>query len=247
MTAFCTTLHMNIVLVVVQYVWRNSLICGERSLIQVSKKRVVYPVVWCFVQVLTATWCWTMGQTELRNEGNRILLNNGWQFDNATAPYPCVVPGASFKAIVHHVFYLSSSVIGYGIIVSCQYGVVKFLRQLGVPSHHRTHRANNEVKVALVALALTPLCSIVPSSIMVGSNALQIPLGHTVSAYLSLGMTVITLANPIVTMYFVKPYRQGLLCLLGIRKRSVVTPHGTTVAGSSFDFATHVVKPTSAA
>ncbi|KAH7721300.1 hypothetical protein AAVH_11263, partial [Aphelenchoides avenae] len=90
--------------------------------------------------------------------------------------------------------------------------------------------------------ALTPLCSIIPSAIMVGSNALQIPLplGHTVSAYLSLGMTVITLANPIVTMYFVKPYRQGLMCLLGIRKKPVVTPHGTTAAGREFDFATQL-------
>ncbi|KAH7707757.1 hypothetical protein AAVH_25000, partial [Aphelenchoides avenae] len=95
--------------------------------------------------------------------------------------------------------------------------------------------------------ALTPLCSIIPSAIMVGSNALQIPLGHTVSAYLSLGMTVITLANPIVTMYFVKPYRQGLWYLLGVRKRPVVTPHGTTIAGSEFEHPTHFNKQNPAA
>ncbi|KAH7721033.1 hypothetical protein AAVH_11500 [Aphelenchoides avenae] len=233
MAVFCSMLHINIVFVVMQYVWRNSLICGDKSFINVNKSMIVYPVVWCIIQIITAMW--NVGQEELRDEGNHILLNNGWQFDNHTAPYPSIVPGASLKAIVHHVFYLSSSVLGYAIIVACQYGVVRFLRQLGMPSHHRTHRANNEVKRALVALALTPLCSIIPTAIMIGSNAMQIPLGHTVSAYLSLGMTVITLANPLVTMYFVPPYREVLLCMLRLRKKAVVTPHSSAVSGSSLD------------
>lgn len=78
---------------------------------------------------------------------------------------------------------------------------------------------------------------------MIGSNALQISLGHTVSAYLSLGMTVITLANPIVTMYFVRPYREGLLYMLHIRKKAAVTPVATTVVGSCFEPATCTAFP----
>ncbi|KAH7702343.1 7TM GPCR protein [Aphelenchoides avenae] len=244
MTAFCSTLHINIVFVVMQYIWRNSLICGGRSFVHVGKSIVIYPAIWCVIQVVTAIWCWTVGQEELRDEANRILLKHGWQFDNATAPYPSVVPGASFKTIVHHVFYLSSSILGYMIIVYCQYGVVKFLRQLGMPSHHRTHRANNEIKRALVALALTPLCSLIPTAVMIGSNALQIPLGHTISAYLSLGMTIITLANPIVTMYFVRPYREALLNMFCCPRRVAPYSQSTTVICGKLELATRFRGPT---
>lgn len=58
----------------------------------------------------------------------------------------------AFKTVVHHVFYLTSSVVGYSIIIRCQYGVVKFLGQLGMPTLARTHKANNEVKRVLFVL-----------------------------------------------------------------------------------------------
>ncbi|KAH7720659.1 hypothetical protein AAVH_11866 [Aphelenchoides avenae] len=58
MAVFCSMLHINIVFVVMQYVWRNSLICGERSFIRVNKKMLVYPTIWCVIQIITAVWCW---------------------------------------------------------------------------------------------------------------------------------------------------------------------------------------------
>lgn len=73
MTLFCIMLHTNIVLVVCQFVWRNSLVCAEKrylalgradfimhsfSLIRVRRSFAVVPIVWCFPQVVTAVFCW---------------------------------------------------------------------------------------------------------------------------------------------------------------------------------------------
>ncbi|KAH7710716.1 hypothetical protein AAVH_21977 [Aphelenchoides avenae] len=63
---------------------------------------------------------------------------------------------------------------------------------------------------------------------MIGSNALQISLGNTVSAYMSLGMTIITLFNPIVTMCFVRPYRKALLNILSGRRGRVSGNSGSS-------------------
>lgn len=67
---------------------------------------------------------------------------------------------------------------------------------------------------------------------MIGSEWLEIPIGLHVSAFLSLGMTLLTLTNPLVAMIFVRPYRLGLLKLLGIRSK-IVSPEGTASCPTS--------------
>ncbi|KAH7696974.1 hypothetical protein AAVH_35945, partial [Aphelenchoides avenae] len=86
--------------------------------------------------------------------------------------------------------------------------------------------------------AITPLCSFIPTALMIASGALQIPLGSA-SAYMSLGMTTITLANPLVTMYFIRPYRNGLLRLLRLKRKNRVIYRTSTLMDSSNDVRTH--------
>lgn len=81
--------------------------------------------------------------------------------------------------------------------------------------------------------ALTPLVSLVTTATMIGSEWLEIPIGLHLSAFLSLGMTLLTFTNPLVAMIFVGPYRQGLLKLLGIRSKAPVTPEATAESVTS--------------
>lgn len=48
-----------------------------------------------------------------------------------------------------------------------------------------------------------------PVSVVILSSALQVPLG-AISAYLSVAVPIITFFNPIVTIYFVRPYRREI-------------------------------------
>ncbi|KAH7697001.1 hypothetical protein AAVH_35919, partial [Aphelenchoides avenae] len=235
MTVFCISLHTNIVLVVCQFVWRNSLICQDKSFIRVRKITALLPVIWCIPQVITATWCWIIDHDEELNRiGIEILSENGWHFENGTRPpYPSLTPGAGLKTRLHHAFYLISSLLGYGIIINCQIGVLKFLRELGVPSNHKTQRAHTEVNRALIALAMTPMVSVAPVTTVIVSNMLEIPLGGAVSAYLSIAVPIITLANPLVTIGFIRPYREGLLHLLRIRDKNKIEPAVTNMNGLS--------------
>ena len=86
--------------------------------------------------------------------------------------------------------------------------------------------------------AVTPLLGIIPTGIMISTAALGINNGP-ISAYMSIGMTIITLVNPLVAIFFIRPYRNGFIRLLHIRRKSHVTPLTTTVAGGSLELATY--------
>ncbi|KAH7710580.1 Protein Y9C9A.5 [Aphelenchoides avenae] len=237
MVAFCSMLHINIVILAIQFIWRNNLICKEGRFLKLGKKWLVLPVLWCTFQLCTAIWCWVFDQEELREEGLSILRKNGWEFDNDNAPYPSLIPSTTWKTRLHHSFYLLSGDISYFVIISCQISVLKYIRRAGLPSHCSTSKAHAEVNRALVALAITPLMGIIPTGIMISSAALGIKNGP-ISAYMSIGMTVITLANPIVTIWFVRPYRDGLLHVLRIRRKAAIRPFNTTVVQGTLDPAT---------
>ncbi|KAH7691450.1 hypothetical protein AAVH_40033, partial [Aphelenchoides avenae] len=57
MTVFCVGLHVQIVIVVLQYVWRYTLVLGESSVITATKKKLFVPAVWCAIQAMTAVFC----------------------------------------------------------------------------------------------------------------------------------------------------------------------------------------------
>ncbi|KAH7662394.1 hypothetical protein AAVH_43645, partial [Aphelenchoides avenae] len=57
MVAFCSTLHINIVILAIQFIWRNKLLCKEVSTFKMGKKWLFLPVLWCSFQVCTAVWC----------------------------------------------------------------------------------------------------------------------------------------------------------------------------------------------
>lgn len=56
----------------------------------------------------------------------------------------------STKTRLHHIYYVTSYVTVYGIIVRCQLGVVSRLRRLGTASHDRTRGAYAEVVVVFL-------------------------------------------------------------------------------------------------
>ena len=58
MSVFCALLHVNIIIVVMQFVWRNSLTCGDRAFTRVTKATFIYPAVWCATQTMTSFWAW---------------------------------------------------------------------------------------------------------------------------------------------------------------------------------------------
>ncbi|KAH7722480.1 hypothetical protein AAVH_10006 [Aphelenchoides avenae] len=210
MVAFCSMLHVNIVLLAIQFVWRNNLICGRDrqraptgpKSSHISDRVVLLPVV----------------------HGDLVL--------------------GVLKTRLHHAFYLLSGALSYVVIITCQIRVIRFMRSMGVPTHCATRRAHTEINRALVALAVTPLLGIIPTGIMISTAALGINNGP-ISAYMSIGMTIITLVNPLVAILFIRPYRNGFLRLLHIRRKYTVvysihvTPLTTTVAAGSLELATY--------
>ena len=74
---------------------------------------------------------------------------------------------------------------------------------------------------------MTPMVSVAPVTTVIISNLIQVPLGMAISAYLSIAVPIITLANPLVTIGFIRPYREGMLHMLRIRNKNKIGPQAT--------------------
>ncbi|KAH7695950.1 hypothetical protein AAVH_36984, partial [Aphelenchoides avenae] len=80
--------------------------------------------------------------------------------------------------------------------------------------------------------AVTPIGGVVPTAALIACISLQIYNGPF-SAYTSVGMSFITLVNPIVTIACVRTYREGLLDLLRLPHfKGATSP--TNIAPTSF-------------
>lgn len=64
---------------------------------------------------------------------------------------------------------------------------------------------------------INPLASLLPSGLMCAANVVGLSFGP-VSAFITIGMTSITLVNPIATIAVMKPYRGTLLAAAFGRK-----------------------------
>ncbi|KAH7703465.1 hypothetical protein AAVH_29360 [Aphelenchoides avenae] len=131
---------------------------------------------------------------------------------------------------LHHAFYLLSVTIGYMAIIWCQLEAMKYLKRYGQAFRESTQRAHREFNRALIVLALTPLASLLPSGLMCGANLVGTSFGP-ISVFVTIGMTSITLVNPIATIAIIKPYRHALLAVVFGRK----SKNAVSAASSHFE------------
>ncbi|KAH7694660.1 hypothetical protein AAVH_38289 [Aphelenchoides avenae] len=102
---------------------------------------------------------------------------------------------------------------GYGIVVWCQYKIIGHMQRHGKSIRESTRRTHADINRAMIALALSPLLtSMGPTLILVGCMVVDFSPG-AITVYLSLGMSMITLVNPITTIYFVRPYRDAVISM----------------------------------
>ncbi|KAH7703973.1 hypothetical protein AAVH_28845 [Aphelenchoides avenae] len=101
---------------------------------------------------------------------------------------------------LHHILYLITLSVGYGLVVWCQYKIIKHMDCHGESIRESTRRIR----------AITPLLtSMGPAFILVLAMVIDYSPG-VITVYLSVGMSMITMVNPITNIYFVRPYRNAV-------------------------------------
>ncbi|KAH7702943.1 hypothetical protein AAVH_29893 [Aphelenchoides avenae] len=102
---------------------------------------------------------------------------------------------------------------------------------------NQTKEMHKEINRALLALAAAPLFTLIgPVWFFLFCIATQASPGP-ISAFMACSLTLITIANPLTTLYFVKPYRYALMSYVGWKK-PVVAP-AETIATGVLSRATH--------
>ncbi|KAH7713233.1 7TM GPCR protein [Aphelenchoides avenae] len=231
----CAGLHANVVLLVVQFVYRYLHMC-KREEHQRDKfatvKLVVLPVCWCIVQSFVTAW-FIYEPSSKRPLFLDILRNNSWPVSNDdTAPYPYGSYCLRAKALVYVGFYAITSGGGYVLIVWTELQIVQHLRQLGDTINRNTQKMHSEIHRALLALAICPLFTCVIPIFFFLYNIVTMSSPGEITILFSTAVTAITLFNPLTTTYFVKPYRNAVLNVFKRKKRNAIVAE-TTLAPTS--------------
>ncbi|KAH7725756.1 CRE-STR-90 protein [Aphelenchoides avenae] len=224
---YCASIHTSMVIVVVQFFCRYQKVCraddSKRS--SLIWQFAVVAVLYCVTQATDATFTFVIGATEeIRQLALEIMHENyGMTFANDAAPYPMMSHYTEWKSIIHHFFYLASSAGGYTLVIWCQSQIISFTSQHGSSYRASTRRLNQDVNRALVALAITPLISLMGPSFFYITQ-IMLDIRNPCTAFLSLFMSLITLVNPVTTIFFVRPYRNAVMNVLCLGKRRQVVP-----------------------
>ncbi|KAH7721157.1 7TM GPCR protein [Aphelenchoides avenae] len=237
---YCAFLHTNIIIIVVQFVYRYRIICRNDS--QDSFFRFLYlcPVLWCGLQVYNAFCCFVLGSSpESREVGLGILQDIGWNYDPSELPYPSVAHWSEVRTKMHHLMYLVSTVGGYSMIIVCQYRIMKYLKHYGSSMHETARQRHAYINKALVAmvsvedveelgLAVAPLLSSTGPSLTIIALMIFHQSPGSVTAFITLGTSLITLINPLTTIYFVRPFRDAVLAAFTVDKAKVASVNATS-------------------
>ncbi|KAH7716249.1 hypothetical protein AAVH_16375 [Aphelenchoides avenae] len=109
---------------------------------------------------------------------------------------------------------------GYAIVIWCQYKILKFLTRHGKSFRKSTRRTHAEVNRAMVTMAITPLLtSMGPTLILVICMVIDYSPG-AITVYFSIGMSMITIANPLTTVFFVRAFRRAVLDMFKLHPRN---------------------------
>ncbi|KAH7700283.1 hypothetical protein AAVH_32600, partial [Aphelenchoides avenae] len=138
------------------------------------------------------------------------LAQAGWGcYDEKEIPF---MFGSDMWEIEFLIYALSVALIntcGYIVIIISEIMLVRQLNKFGAHANAQTRKMQNEFKAALTALAITPLiCLMVPVMYFVlgGLFSWNYPAG--LSSFMTMMTSSNAVANPIVTIITVRPYRK---------------------------------------
>ncbi|KAH7716496.1 hypothetical protein AAVH_16074 [Aphelenchoides avenae] len=182
---------------------------------------VALAVLYSVTQATDATFTFAYGQREeMRQTALSIIREHyQWKFEPGREPFPTLSHYTEAKTMIHHLFYIASCVGGYMLLIWCQSQIVVFLRRQGSSFRASTRRLHLEVNRALVALAITPLVSLIGPTFEYILQCL-VDFDAPCTSYVSSVMSLITLVNPLTTMFFVRSYRNAVLRILRIKRSS---------------------------
>ncbi|KAH7707889.1 7TM GPCR protein [Aphelenchoides avenae] len=213
---FCSMVHTNIVLIVVQFMYRYRMLCLEEKARSSNWKLFAAAGFWCTLQALNAMWCFTTGVTEERQRtASEILRELGWGSNETPASYSTLNHASEFRIFLHHLIYFVSTLGGYSAIIWSHVKIGAFLKDRRQVMSPQTRRMQAQLTRMLTALAISPLLFITgPAAMTVVLIALQLSPGY-MSAFVTVSMSLITVVNPLTTIFFVRPYRRAVIHAIG--------------------------------
>ncbi|KAI1700614.1 serpentine type 7TM GPCR chemoreceptor str domain-containing protein [Ditylenchus destructor] len=249
---YCSSIHVNIVCVICMFIYRYRVLCRSDNKLFLNGL-FAFATIWCGCQIADAVWMYMIEQEERNGLHMREMVLNlldkfEWQYNRERPPYPSVCFANDTKTLIHHFFYSSSLFGGYVLLIFCEVKIMDYIKISGSVTE-KTRRMHAEVNRALIALAITPTLTLMaPVMTLMISLILRLTLGPSI-AVISMTMTLITLVNPITSIYFIRPYRRvaaRVLCCsrtTQIGSSTLATATATATAGGSSQSHAHSGEP----
>ncbi|KAI1703772.1 serpentine type 7TM GPCR chemoreceptor str domain-containing protein [Ditylenchus destructor] len=224
---FCFFLHLNIIWIPIQFVYRYLLLCKENICLKKASTLIAAIAIGYSALMLALIVYFFEVRTELQSIGQNILELNGWDKSDITKKFLVVHHVADWRTLLWISLWTFSSWSSILIVIWCERGIVKNINQLGNPTTANSQRMHKEFHRALLAMAICPLVTTaVPVFYFCFTIAIGICPGQ-ISVIMAIVLTSITIVNPLTTIVCFRSYRQatarGFLSILTCGHYSGVT------------------------
>ncbi|KAI1699635.1 serpentine type 7TM GPCR chemoreceptor srd domain-containing protein [Ditylenchus destructor] len=240
LTLFFFFVHTNLIWIPMQFIFRYRMFCKDdhglsRATIAIITVAAIYSLfaLLVFYSVINV-------REEYQPTGQYVL--DLYEWTNNTKNFLMGATANDLSLILWLVVWNFSGFGSICIVIWCEMGIVKYLRELGTPTHENTARMHKEFHRALMAMAICPLVTItVPVIYFILSFTTRLRTRY-VSVIMTSGLSCITLFNPITTILIFRCFREVIFRTLSCNIFStsmtkVIKVFETTQVTSSFSLA----------
>ncbi|KAI1703771.1 serpentine type 7TM GPCR chemoreceptor srd domain-containing protein [Ditylenchus destructor] len=215
---FCFLLHLNIIWIPIQFVYRYLLLCKQNISLKKANALIAAIAIGYSALMLALIVYFVPIRANLQPIGHNILELNGWPKSDITRKFAMVRHAAEWCTILWVACWSFTSCASISIVIWCEKGIVKTFKQMGDPTNANTQRMHKEFHRALLAMAICPLITLtLPVLYFCLTIATGICTGR-VSVIMAIVLTSITVFNPLTTIVCFRCYRQvtarGFLSIL---------------------------------
>ncbi|KAI1694681.1 serpentine type 7TM GPCR chemoreceptor srd domain-containing protein [Ditylenchus destructor] len=150
---FCVFLHLNIIWIPIQFVYRYFLLCKENVSLKKANVLIAAIAIGYSALMLALIVHFVPIRAELQPIGKNILELNEWPKDDISRKFVMVHHVSEWCTILWVSLWSFTSCASISIVIWCEKGIVKNFKQMGDPTNANTQRMHKEFHRALLAMA----------------------------------------------------------------------------------------------
>ncbi|KAH7719722.1 SRJ-4 protein [Aphelenchoides avenae] len=205
--AWLWILHINMMWIPVQFVYRYTFIClreNKEKARKINALTALGTITWVCVGFVVC-WIYSHREKGFQEQGRHVLAVNEWDVSDYTITVGSKL--SEWMLQLYLVMWFCTCNFAISIVAIVEVLITRYFSRIGNNSHQSTKKLHKDFHRALLAMAITPLVTTTgPVLYIIIATMIELSPGP-VQCFIASGITSITLFNPLTTMLAMRCYR----------------------------------------